>query len=249
MRRLTRGTLAATFLRSFFIQGVWNYHTMLGAGFAFSLLPGLRRVYSDDPEGLEASVQRHLEHFNSHPYLSGVALGAVLRLEDEGVDEETVRRFKIAVRGPLGSLGDRLVWATWLPLVVVASLVLYWLGAGWVWVTVFFLAVYNVGHLGLRAWGLRAGLAAGRDVAGRLAAARIGDRAVRLEPVGAVFVGLLAAVLLGGPLGSADGGAVWMGLGAAAFVGGLVGGHRVWRPAAAGTVVVVVLISLLGVLR
>ena len=124
MSRLDRGAVAATFLRSFLVQGAWNYHTMLGTGFAFSLLPGLRRIHAEDPVALDASVQRHLEHFNAHPYLTGVALGAVLRMEDEGVAPETVSRFKVAVRGPLGSLGDRLVWATWLPLVAVASLVL-----------------------------------------------------------------------------------------------------------------------------
>jgi len=247
--RLTRSVVAATFARSFLIQGAWNYHTMLGAGFAFSLLPGLRRVYAEDADGLEAAVGRHLEHFNAHPYLSGIALGAVLRLEDEGVDQETVRRFKVAVRGPLGSLGDRLVWATWLPLVAMASLVLYWLGAGWVWVTVFFLTVYNAGHLGLRAWGLRVGLEAGRDVADRLASARIGERAARMQPFGALLAGALVAVLLAGPLAVGGGRGVWIGLGAAAFIAGLGGGHRIWRPAAVGTVVAVVLISLLGVLR
>jgi mannose/fructose/N-acetylgalactosamine-specific phosphotransferase system component IID len=247
--RITRSAVVATFVRSFLIQAAWNYRTMLGAGFGFSLLPGLRRVYAEDPDGLEAAVERHLEHFNAHPYLSGIALGAVLRLEDDGVDEETVRRFKVAVRGPLGSLGDRLVWATWLPLVAMASLVLYWLGAGWVSVTVFFLAVYNAGHLGLRAWGLRVGLEAGRDVAGRLASARIGERSAQVQPFGALLVGALVAVLLVGPLAGGGGRGVWVGLGAAAFIAGLAGGHRIWRPAAVGTVVSVCLISLLGVLR
>ncbi len=114
---LGRGALLSTFLRSFVVQGSWNYHTMLGSGFAFALLPGLRRVYAGDREGYEAAVRRHLEHFNAHPYLVGLALGATLRMEEDGVGAETVHRFKVAVRGPLGSLGDQLVWATWLPLV------------------------------------------------------------------------------------------------------------------------------------
>ena len=108
MASLSRRVLASAFARSFMIQGSWNYHTMLGSGFAFAMLPALRRLFAGDPEGMETSLRRHLEHFNAHPYLSNVALGAALRLEADGQDGETVRRFKTAVRGPLGGLGDAL---------------------------------------------------------------------------------------------------------------------------------------------
>ncbi len=231
--------MGATFLRSFLVQGAWNYHTMLGTGFAFALLPGLRRLYRQDPDALEAAIRRHTEHFNAHPYLTGVALGAALRLEQEGADEGTVRRFKTAVRGPLGSLGDRLVWASWLPAVALASLVIYWLGAGWAWSSAFFLVVYNAGHLALRVWGLRAGWSAGREVAGRLRAAGLGELAERLGPVGAVLSGLLCGVLGAGPLADAGDGGLWVALASAGFVLGLAAGHRAWRAAAVGTVVAV----------
>jgi mannose/fructose/N-acetylgalactosamine-specific phosphotransferase system component IID len=219
---------------------------MLGTGFAFALMPGLRRVYADDPEGYEAAVRRHLEHFNAHPYLVGVALGATLRMEEDGASPETVHRFKVAVRGPLGSLGDQLVWATWLPLVAMASLVLYWAGVPGPWVVGVFLVLYNLGHLALRVWGLEAGLKDGHEVARRLAGAALDRRASRLRPVAALVVGMLCGVIGAG--GLADVGLGWVAAGAVAFVVGLVGGHRVWRPAAVATVGVVVLISLLGVL-
>jgi PTS system mannose-specific IID component len=245
---LGRGTLLSTFLRSFVVQGSWNYHTMLGSGFAFALLPGLRRVYAGDREGYEAAVRRHLEHFNAHPYLVGLALGATLRMEEDGVGAETVHRFKVAVRGPLGSLGDQLVWATWLPLVAMVSLVLYWTGVPGPWVVATFLVLYNAGHIALRVWGMRAGLEAGRDVARRLGGAALGRRAARLRPVGALLVGILCGAIGGGAGGLAEVGIGWIVAAGAAFLAGLVGGHRVWRPAAVTMVGVVVLISLLGVL-
>jgi PTS system mannose-specific IID component len=243
---LGRRTAVATFLRSFVVQGSWNYNTMLGSGFAFALLPGLRRIYADDPEAYQEAVRRHLEHFNAHPYLAGIALGATLRLEDEGAPPETVQRFKAAVRGPLGSLGDQLVWATWLPLVAVVCLVLYWTGAPGLWVVACFLVLYNVGHLGLRIWGLRTGLEAGRNVARRLGGAGLDRKALRLHPVGALAVGALAGTLAGGRGGLAEVGWSWAAVGAVGFVVGLVWGHRAWRPAAVMTVGVVVVISLLG---
>ena len=246
---LTRGAKVSAFARSFLIQGSWNYHTMLGSGFAFAMLPALKQLFGSDPDEMDASVARHLEHFNAHPYLSSVALGAALRLEADGVDEETVRRFKMAVRGPLGSLGDALVWATWLPGVAVAALTLYWLGLpGWT-SAAFFLVVYNVGHLGLRVWGFRTGLEAGQDVGRRLGEADLTGWTKRLQPVLVLLLGGLVGAVIGGAGGLAEAGVWWLVLAGAGFVAGLLGGHKAWRPAAFLTVAAIGTISVIGVLR
>ena len=121
-----------------------------------------------------------------------MALGAALRLEADGADPETVRRFKLAVRGPLGGLGDALVWAAWLPGVSVLALTLFWLGLPGVWAAGVFLAVYNVGHVGLRLWGFRVGLSEGRAVGRRLDAANLVGWTARLKG---------ARRALGGPAG------------------------------------------------
>lgn len=246
---LSRRAVASAFARSFLIQGSWNYHTMMGSGFAFAMLPGLRSLFGEDPASMDASVRRHLEHFNAHPYLSTVALGAALRLEADGADPETVRRFKIAVRGPLGSLGDSLVWATWLPAVSVAGLVLYWFGLPSWLVVAFFLVVYNTGHLALRAWGFRAGLREGRDVGRSLAQADIAGWTSRLKGVAVGLLGVLAGAVLGGPDGLVDSGVMWGVLGVAAFLAGLFVGHRAWRAAAMAVVAVIAIVSTVGALR
>jgi PTS system mannose-specific IID component len=247
-RKLTRRATASAFVRSFLIQGSWNYHTMLGSGFAFSMLPALKDLYGANPTEMEASVERHLEHFNAHPYLAGVALGAALRLEAEGADPETVRRFKLAVRGPLGSLGDGLVWAAWLPGTSVLALALYWLGLpGW-WAAVVFLALYNVGHLALRLWGFRVGLEEGRMVGRRLEQANLGRWTARLKAGVAVLLGILVGALLAGNDGLAGSGVVWVGLATCAFLAGLKAGHHAWRPAAATVVAVIGILAALGVL-
>jgi len=235
-------------MRSLLIQGAWNYRTMLGSGFAFALLPTLKRVYGKDPEELARAIERHSEHFNAHPYLAPIALGAVARLETDQVDGDTVRRFRTAVRAPLGGLGDTLVWATWLPLVAVCSLVLYWFGVPGGVVVLAFVVVYNLGHLGLRAWGLRLGLDAGRDVGARLTAVDLGGWARRLQGPLAIGLGVLSGVVLSAPGGVSSSGPAWAALAAVAFVVGLVGGHRVWRPAAVVTVGVIGFIGLWGIL-
>ncbi|MDX1646017.1 MAG: PTS system mannose/fructose/sorbose family transporter subunit IID [Longimicrobiales bacterium] len=244
--RLCTPAAVSTFLRSLVIQGSWNYRTMLGSGFAFALLPVLRRIHASEPEALKQAVERHLEHFNAHPYLSSVALGAVARMEAERADPETVRRLKTAIRGPLGSLGDALIWATVLPGTALAALSLLWLGVP-IWGAVaVFLLLFNAVHLGIRVWGFRAGVRAGREVGRILNRADLSGWTRRLEPVTVLLLGLLVGTIIGGPGGLVVSGTPWLLLSALGFVAGLLGGHRTWRPAAVLTVVAIGVFSLWG---
>ncbi|MDX1494822.1 MAG: PTS system mannose/fructose/sorbose family transporter subunit IID [Longimicrobiales bacterium] len=238
----------AAFFRMLLLQGSWNYRTMLGSGFAFALLPALRELTSGDREALEEALGRHVEHFNAHPYLASVAVGAVLRMEADGEDAATIRKLKVALRGPLGSLGDALIWATVLPGAALASLALLWIGvAPWIAVGVFLL-VFNAVHLGVRAWGFRAGLRSGRDVGRVLMVANLSRLTRRLQPAVVVLLGLFTGAVIGGDDGLVEAGPLWLGLAAAAFLAGLLGGHRTWRPAAAGTVAAIGVLALMGVI-
>ena len=248
MSRLPRRAAAATFLRSFLIQGSWNYHTMLGTGFGFALLPSFRRLFADDAGRMRVAVSRHLEHFNAHPYLTDVALGAVLTLEEEGEDPETIRRFKVAVRGPLGAIGDALVWASWLPLVSLAAVAAFRLDLSPGSVVLSFLVLYNLGHLALRIWGFRAGRRAGRAVGRTLEQVHFPRWIELLRSAGSLVLGVLAGTVLVGRGGLAEAGAGWGAVGVAAFVVGLVAGQRVWRPAAVVIVALVALLSTLGLM-
>lgn len=226
-------------LRSFAVQGSWNYHTLIGTGLAFVLVPALRQVHAGDAEALRRSLGRHAELFNSHPYLAAVAAGAIARLEAEHVPPETVARFKAAVRGSLGTLGDRLVWLMWRPMSVLLGVSLVLAGAAW-WVgALAFLLVFNVLHLWMRAWGLRAGLREGLQIGGTLRGVpfqRMGDRAAQL---GALLAGL-AAALAAAPRGSHP----WeWGAGIAAGALGIALGRRV-RAVAAGALILALVAGL-----
>jgi len=145
-------------LRSLAIQGSWNYETMLGNGIGFCMEPALRLL----PGGIhapefKAAMARQSKYFNAHPYLAAVAVGALARAELDGVPASKIERFRTALAGPLGSVGDRLVWAGWLPFCSLAALAAFGMGASALTVLVIFLGTYNVGHVALRAWGLRTG--------------------------------------------------------------------------------------------
>ena len=161
--------LRAAFLRLFMVQASWNYDRLLGVGMGVAeepLLRGLRDT-GGDGTAYRAAVARGAHFFNAHPYLCGLAVGAAARAEYEGAPPEQVERLRAALCGPLGALGDRLVWAGWLPLLSSAAVAAIALGAGWGAVAGFFL-IYNLGHVALRWWALRAGWDAGTGVVGAL---------------------------------------------------------------------------------
>lgn len=183
-------THVAMLVRSLAIQGSWNYEIMVGNGVGFCVEPALRRL-PGGPGGTayRSALARQSAYFNAHPYLATLAIGALARAEVDQVPAARIERFRSALCGPLGSVGDRLVWASWLPACSLAALLLF--GAGWtpVGVAVGFLLLYNIGHLGLREWGLRAGWRHGLRVASALG-----------HPVlqhGPRYIGRVAAVLGG----------------------------------------------------
>src|SRR5690606_11625323 len=150
MTRLPASVRASMLVRSLAVQGSWNFETLVGAGFAFTLLPALRFIYGRSGPELDAAVSRHADLFNSHPYFATVAVGSVARLEAEKVEPVVVDRFKSALRGSLGSMGDRLVWTCWRPMSVLIGMVLFLLGAAW-WVALaVLLIVYNLLHFAVR---------------------------------------------------------------------------------------------------
>ncbi len=137
---------------------------MLGAGMAFALLPVLSKIYRSDPESLSRAIARHSGFFNSHPYLATLAVGTLARMESEGASAEEIERFRGALVSPLGTLGDRLVWARWRPFCAMVAILLLVAGSPW-WIACgLFLLLYNLVHLGLRVWGLNVGWREGREV-------------------------------------------------------------------------------------
>lgn len=249
MTTLGFGLRLRVFFRSFAIQGSWNYRTLVGTGFAFALLPVLRRVHGSSTSALRSAVERQAMLFNTHPYLSGIALGAVARLEAEGASPELIDRFKAALRGSLGTLGDRLIWAGWRPACMLLALVLLLLGLPWYVPVTAFLVTYNTGHLLLRWWALRTGLEAGRAVAERVREAGLEQLRDRIASAATFLLGCALPLLAATGLTPDRLHLPTILLAAVAGVLGLHFGMLIRRPALAGLAVVVALGFLLGVVR
>jgi mannose/fructose/N-acetylgalactosamine-specific phosphotransferase system component IID len=192
-------------------------------------LPALRVILRDRPADLPAALARHEQVFNTHPYLATIAVGAVARMEAERIDPDIIEKFKTAVRGALGGLGDRLIWAGWRPVCALLALLLLLGGAAW-WICVFaFLLVYNVGHIAARVWGLRLGLHYGREVGEKLRQLGLPQAQRGLATAGAFLLGMVLPIAAAGAPGARVS-APWLILTALAAIAGVLFGNRVRTP-------------------
>lgn len=112
--------------RSFYLQALFAPERQQGPGFAFALVPAMRRLYSDSLERGRA-LARHMGFFGTHPVLSGYVLGVVARLEErraqgEPIDDAHIEQVKRSLASPLAALGDPLFWVTLRPLAGLAGI-------------------------------------------------------------------------------------------------------------------------------
>ena len=172
--QLTKKDRLAVAWRSTFIQGSWNYERMQNGGFAFSMIPAIKKLYSSK-EDRTAALQRHLEIFNTHPYIASPILGVTLALEEERangapVDDVAIQGVKVGMMGPLAGIGDPVFWFTVRPMLgaLGASLAL----SGNILGPIIFFVAWNLIRWGFmwytQEFGYRAGSAITDDLSGGL---------------------------------------------------------------------------------
>jgi len=172
------------------VQSGWTYERMGGIGVAFAARPLLEaRVPAERRAG---AIARSAEFFNSHPWLAGLAVGAEVRAEQDGVAPEQIRRLRTALGGPLGALGDRVIWTGIFPLFSGAAIVGS-LELGWV-VPVAAVVVAFVVRLEMTRWALACGLESGMQVATVLKRSVLSRFGTSLGIAAAAAVGLAVPV-------------------------------------------------------
>lgn len=117
---LTKKERRSVALRSTFLQGSWNYERMQNGGWCFAMIPAIKKLYNTKEEQKEA-LKRHLEFFNTHPYVASPVLGVTLALEEERangakVDDAAIQGVKVGMMGPLAGVGDPVFWFTVRPM-------------------------------------------------------------------------------------------------------------------------------------
>lgn len=161
-------------LRSTFLQGSWNYERMQNGGWAFSIIPAIKKLYKTEEER-SAALKRHLEFFNTHPYVASPVIGVTLALEEERangaeVDDAAIQGVKVGMMGPLAGVGDPVFWFTVRPILgaLGASLAM----TGNIMGPILFFVLWNVIRWGFmwytQEFGYKAGVKITEDLSGGL---------------------------------------------------------------------------------
>ena len=163
---ITKKDRVSVALRASFLQGSWNYERMQNGGWLYCLIPALKRLYPQKEQRVDA-MKRHLEFFNTHPYLAPPILGVTLAIEEEkangqDINDAAIQGVKVGMMGPLAGVGDPVFWFTARPLLgaLGASLAI----SGNVLGPIIFFVAWNIMRLAFIWYSLEFGYNAGTKI-------------------------------------------------------------------------------------
>ena len=117
---LSKADRMSVCMRHQFLQGSWNFERMQNGGWCFSMIPAIKRLYKSKDEQA-AALKRHMEFYNTHPYVSAPVIGVTLALEEDRangapIDDAAIQGVKVGMMGPLAGVGDPVFWFTLRPI-------------------------------------------------------------------------------------------------------------------------------------
>jgi mannose PTS system EIID component len=159
MKKISKWDLIRSVYRSFYLHAVWNFERMQNVGFLYAMIPAIQKLYPDKEQRIKA-LKRHLEFFNTHPYMASPLIGVVTSMEErmangENVTPEDIVAVKSTMAGPLAAIGDSLFWASLRPFagLLGVSIIIWGEGNMKLLGPVVFLLLYNAFHLHMRVVG------------------------------------------------------------------------------------------------
>ena len=166
-KMLTQKDLRSMYWRSTTLLGSFNFERMQAMGFCLTMAPAIKRFYPNDKHEQAAALKRHLEFYNTHPWISSVVFGVTAAMEEqkskgEPIGEDTITNVKVGLMGPLAGVGDPIFWGTARPVLAAlgASLALNGSIMG---PLIFFLGI-NILRILTRWYGLKLGYDSGTEL-------------------------------------------------------------------------------------
>lgn len=190
---ITKKDMRKVFWRSFFMKSTINYERFMSVGFTFAMIPLIKKLYRSTEERVSA-LNRHLEMFNSHPWMANPILGVVSVMEEQNTKgnkmEKAINNIKVGLMGPLAGIGDSLFWGT-------IRAILLSIGAGMalqgsIVGPILFLILWNILNFGFRYWSLMYGRKTGLNLLKQMKESNI----VKKISEGASVLGLLVLGVL-----------------------------------------------------
>lgn len=172
-KKLTRSDLRSVFYRSNLLQASWNFERMQSLGYAFQMVPAIRRLYPAGSQERKDAIKRHLEFYNTHPYMTAPILGINLAMEEQRangmpIDDAAINGMKVGLMGPLAGVGDPIFWGTVRP--VIGAFCAAIAASGSILGPILFFVLFNLIRLLVRwvgiVYGYRKGMAVVSDMGG-----------------------------------------------------------------------------------
>ena len=188
-KKVIKDDLFWTFIRSNFLLGSFNFERMQSMGFCVSMMPILKRVYSDNTEELKAALKRHLEFFNTQPFVAAAIMGIIGAMEEKrangaDISPATLSGVKVGLIGPLAGVGDPIFWGTIRP--VLAALGAGIALTGSILGPIIFFVAFNAIRLVTHWYGVKYGYEKGTQLV-----ENIGGNEMKFLTEGASVLGLL----------------------------------------------------------
>jgi len=188
-KKVTKDDLFWTFVRSNFLLGSFNFERMQSMGFCVSMMPILKRVYGDNKEELKAALKRHLEFFNTQPFVAAAIMGIIGAMEEKrangaDISPATLSGVKVGLIGPLAGVGDPIFWGTVRP--VLAALGAGIALTGSIIGPIIFFVAFNAIRLATHWYGVKYGYEKGTELV-----ENIGGNEMKFLTEGASVLGLL----------------------------------------------------------
>lgn len=120
--KITKSDLRKVFTRSCTLDSAWNYERQQNLMFAYTMIPVLKRVYSNQDDMAKA-LQRHLEFMSCTPHIVTLLVGIAGAMEEENAkddnfDASSISAVKTSLMGPMAGIGDSFFWGTLLTIAI-----------------------------------------------------------------------------------------------------------------------------------
>jgi len=99
-----------------------SYERLQSLVFCSAMIPVLKKLYPNKDD-LSAALQRHLNFFNTEATMGSVIHGIAIAMEEEKsqggeISDSAITGIKTGLMGPLAGMGDAIVWAAIMPIVI-----------------------------------------------------------------------------------------------------------------------------------
>lgn len=199
-RLLDKKTLNKIYWRSYQLEADFGYERFQGAGFAYSMIPAIEKLYSD-PADVKEALNRHTEFFNTTPTCVTLITGIACAMEEqkakgEGVNGEAISAVKVALMGPVAGIGDAIFWGSYR--IVCASIACQMGLTGNIFAPFMFLILFNIPNVLIHYFGLMKTYELGSNAIGKLYASGVMDKvALCCSIMGMTMIGAMTASLVG----------------------------------------------------